>query len=426
MRRFSYKIRVFLALSIAGVIALFYLVQFVQGRVDLAVFVTVMVLVLATYLLLVMFLLQVQPKISKQAILKPLLSEQIVQAAHDAVIVAGPDGCIQLFNPAAEEIFGYNKTEVIGRPLAMLMPKRLHDAYLGMFANFAKTGKGNFAGKIREVVARRKDGTEFPAELSVSGARMGKQFHAIALLRDISHRKQLEREREEALDQQAEFTSIVAHQLKEPIGVLRWQVELLLEHEGLEQVPALKEDLSEVERVVGNMNEFVNDLLNSSRIDKNKISAKKTSVAVYPFVDQIVRDANAILDEERVHISEAPEEEVFVEADEGLLRQTLSNLIENALKYSKKEKSVDVRIRVDEKHAILEVVDQGIGIPKEERDLIFQKFKRGSNAREQSVEGTGLGLYIAKRFVELMNGTISLQSTLNQGTTFTIRLPLAK
>jgi two-component system sensor kinase FixL len=365
----------------------------------------------------------------------------ILDIADDAIIAVNGHQEIELFNQGAERIFGYAADEVRGQPLDMLLPERFtatHSQHIAAFASAAAVARR--MGERRDLFGRRRDGTEFPAEASISKLVINDEPVFTVILRDITTRKRAE----DALKTSAinlerrnrelqEFASVASHDLQEPLrkiqafgGLLKMEHSATLDVEG-------RDYLERMQNAAGRMQTLINDLLMLARLG----SEARPFVAV-----DLNRVAREVLDDlearivrtgGRVELGDLP----TIEADPLQMRQLLQNVIGNALKFCRPEEPSIVKIRNDlivgaeprlaasalgDSCCRISVEDNGIGIDERYLDRIFAVFQRLHGRNEY--EGTGIGLAVCRRIAERHGGTITATSTPGQGTTFIITLPV--
>ena len=356
-------------------------------------------------------------------------------AAMDAILMMDPQGKVAFWNPAAERILGYTPQEAVGQDLhAFLAPERFHGAFHANFPAFKRTGQGNAVGQTVELCARSKDGREVPISLSLSSVMIDQVWHAVGILRDISDLKKHEADLLEAKDAaeaatvaKSRFLANMSHEIRTPMNGIIGMTSLLLETE-----------LSEEQRVYAgivrsssdSLLNLVNEILDFSKLEASKLSLEAIEFGLADLLDDVcaaMASRACELDLELV-CDAAPAIPACLRGDPSRLRQVLSNLLGNALKFTH-EGAVIVRARVVEDGADdvvvrIAVVDTGIGIPVEGLDLLFQKFSQVDASTTRQYGGTGLGLAISKELVELMGGEIGVTSESGRGSEFwfTVRL----
>lgn len=237
-----------------------------------------------------------------------------------------------------------------------------------------------------------------------------------------AQKKELEKQ-EQILELKDEFLFVASHELKTPVTAIRWSLEAASEAKRLPK--EAKEFIEDAMHASRNLTELVNDLLNMARLDAHTISFKQEKVDANVLVSSVVRGLSSIAKEEEIELADDVDaaDELQVMADERRLREVLENLIGNALKYNVSGKHVWVRAKKTGDEIELSVDDDGPGIRDEDKKHIFEKFWRAPEHKEK--EGSGLGLFITRRLVEGMGGTISFESETGKGTSFKVRLKAA-
>ncbi len=346
---------------------------------------------------------------------------KISVTAHDAIIMMDSEGNISYWNKAAERIFEYSTEEVLGKALdKIIIPDQYKEAHKNGIREFKETGRGAAIGKILELSAIKKDGTEFPIELSVSAVKIKGNWNAIGILRDITDRKRAE-EYHAAIGR---AITQIAHGTKNILNALqggKYMVETAL---GKNNMNLLKEGWDVTKIGISRMQNLTRDLLDCSRFNKLDLKPAYLNLTIQEVID-LFRD------------SSETDIEVFGELDTSLpefmldhnaIHSALMNLISNAIdscrdkEYEEGAKGkVFVRTFSDNENifANLQVEDNGKGIKPEEIEKIFDLFYS-----TKASKGNGLGLPITKKVVEQHGGSIEVNSELGKGTTFLIRLPL--
>lgn len=230
--------------------------------------------------------------------------------------------------------------------------------------------------------------------------------------------KELEKQKE-IMHLKDEFLFVAAHELRTPVTSIRWSLESIMD---MKRIPKeAKEFMRDAMNSGKNLELLVGELLNMARLDAKGIAFKQEKVDVKEVVHTVVKEMSSLGEERKIKIiEEAPEEEILSMADSRRLREVLVNLVGNALKYNKDEGKIWVRVRMSQGFVEIEVEDNGPGIRKEDQKHIFEKFWRSKDV--EGVEGSGLGLFITKRLVDGMNGTIDFSSEVGKGAKFTVSL----
>lgn len=341
-------------------------------------------------------------------------------SVRDGVVVGDvEDGSIVLWNPAAEAMFGLTSAQAIGRPLSIIVAPSLRTMHEHGIARYRARRRGPIvdSGKPVEVNAVHADGHEFPVELTL-GRVQDSDRYLVAIIRDTSDRAAVRTARE-LERQRTQFFAMASHEIKTPITALSGNLQLAQRHLRRGDNERAAASLNGAMRHLQQMVRLVDDLLEVSRLDAAKFVIHPSRVDLTALVAESVQrfvspdGAGAVT----IH---RPDEPVWVDADTGRLGQVVDNLVSNARKYSSGG-PVEVRISAEADDAVLRVIDHGIGIPADERPSLFEPFFRTSNTA--LFPGTGLGLHISRRIVELHGGRLDLESSSPAGSTFAVRLP---
>lgn len=360
----------------------------------------------------------------------------ILQTAVNGVVSIDEKGQIHLFNPAAEELFGWKSEEVIGRNVALLMEPSLaqeHDHYI---QHYLTTGEKKIIGKGREIIALRKDGTTFPAHLAVGHNQLSGNKHLfVAFIADITLQKKAEQEllqaknnAEAALKTKASFLANMSHEIRTPMNSIIGFAEIALQEPSL---PGhVKEHIKTILNAGNHLLIVINDILDFSKIEAGKIKIEKVCFHLEHALADVIKNLEAKAKEKGVKLILDIAENIphRVLGDPTRLRQVILNLVGNAIKFSK---TGDVIISVVPQEGDMlhfSVKDSGIGMNPEQVKRVFDSFTQADISTSRKYGGTGLGTTISKQIVELMGGSIGVTSVLNQGSDFyfSVELPEAQ
>ncbi len=343
---------------------------------------------------------------------------QIFESTSEAVISADSQGRIVAWNSGARRIFGYSEDEVLNRSLTLLMPERYREAHSRALQRAAVASAPPLAGRVVELHGLRKDGTEFPLDLSLSRWTLRQETFFSGIIRDITARKQVEQ-------MKSDFVSFATHQLRTPLSGIKWLLELASEvTEVPEETRVYIQDAREsAERLI----QLVDDLLNVSRMEGGRLTLNPAETALCDVTRSVLGDLETLIHGKNHHVSVEEIGRVpSVLVDPQLFRQVILNLVSNAVKYTPAGGEIAVMVcrRSDEIHWVIR--DTGIGIPRDAQQRLFEKFFRADNAVVSATEGTGLGLHLARLIVERHGGRIWCESEEGQGATFAFALPLGE
>lgn len=353
--------------------------------------------------------------------------QAILDNTADAVVTFDEDGAITSFNKSAEAMFGFSASEALGRNVGMLMPVMAGNNHSGRVRNYLETAERPIIERVREEVARAKDGRQFPIELSIGAVNVDGQRLFSGIIRDISKRQEMERQlrRQSAALERSnrdleDFAYIASHDLKEPLRAIHNHVQFLEEDHGEVLGEAGARRLDRMKLLCLRSDKLISDLLQFSRLSRAELE--------YDLVDleEVVREVCDNL-AEALEQSSACVEIVTpmpkLRGDRPRLVSLLHNLIVNGIKYNdSREKRIEVGFQrgVSDGEAVRDayfVRDNGIGIEPKFKDSVFKIFKRLNSEKAYGV-GTGAGLSFAKKIVERHGGVLWLESEPGCGTTF--------
>jgi PAS domain S-box-containing protein len=341
----------------------------------------------------------------------------ILDTAVDAIITIDKSGLIEAVNPAVERLFGYSPPELIGQNVSILMPSPHRERHDGYLSAYERTGQRRVIGVGREVLARRKDGSSFPADLAVSQLELGEGRRFTGVIRDLSERRRIEQLKDD-------FVSTVSHELRTPLTSLRGSLGLVASGVTGELPPQARAHIQMALSNAKRLGRLISDVLDLEKIRSGRLDSRRNVVRLSTLIEQAiaVNDAFAASYQIRLELDgDLPDVDVVV--DEDRLNQVLSNLIANAVTFSPADWPVEVSVRVGAARVRVSVRDYGPGVPEQFRARIFQRFAQADSSNRRSKAGTGLGLSISKSLIEGMNGQIGFEAAEGGGTRFFIELP---
>jgi PAS domain S-box-containing protein len=368
---------------------------------------------------------------------------QLLEAAPDAIVEVSADGKIVLVNRIAEEMFGYVRDELLGESVDLLVPDAIRHQHYRHRDSYLEHPRTRPMGTGLELHARRRDGSLFPVEISLSPIQTEGGMHVTAVIRDVTERKRAEkevrrlqlqytgelearnREIERANRLKSEFLASMSHELRTPLHTIIGFAELLREgHEGVLS-EAQSRFVNHIHRDSEHLLELINDVLDLSKIEAGGLTLKRE---IYP----LTRSVGEALDAVRpgaaakgIAIEERGERDSLVDADPLRVKEMLYNLLSNAVKFTPEGGEVWIETGEDAGFVRVTVGDTGIGIPATEQENIFDKFYQVGNTTRGVREGTGLGLSITKELVQMHGGWMEVESTPGEGSRFTFTLPIA-
>lgn len=347
--------------------------------------------------------------------------EIAVEAAPCGMLLVKADGTIELVNREAERLFGYEPGSLIGQPVEQLVPQRFRGAHPTHRHRFGERPQFRAMGAGTELFAVRRDGEEFPVEVGLNPVQTEAGTVVLTSVIDMSERRRFQRELERSNAELEQFAYVASHDLQEPLRMVRSYTELLMERyaDGLDERG--QRYLQYAHNGARRMQQLIADLLEFSRVSTQGRLPERVSLA--DALHTALEELRPLLEETRTRVDTGPLPSVW--GDRLRVVQLFRNLISNAIKFrSEAPPHVCVAaLDAPRSQCKIEVRDNGIGVAPEHADRIFEIFQRLHTADE--IPGTGLGLALCRRIVELQGGKIWLEPTATAGATFCFTLPLA-
>lgn len=399
---------------------------------------------------------------------------EIFQSMSEGIVMVNEKGKIAIANPVAEQLFGYERDELNGIMMENLLPERYRSRHLSFRKGFNAHPEPRRMGIGRDLTALRKDGCEFPVEISLSYTHVKGQLFVMAFISDISLRKKAEdalkrseeqlivyaaeleqkvQARTEALNHtivkleeevterkkaegevrkslekerelnelKSKFVSIASHEFRTPLSSVMSSAALIQQYKDKGDLEKVDKHVNRIKSSVNHLTLILNDFLSLGKLEEGKVDINKETINLENFMHEISEEVKAFLKDGQQIIIEGENEFHQIDSDSRILRNIMFNLISNASKYSEPHKSIHLSCSKSDEGIVFRIRDEGIGIPKEDHKHLFDRFFRASNAG--NIQGTGLGLNIVKRYVDLLNGNIVFESDYGKGTTFIVSIP---
>lgn len=406
----------------------------------------------------------------------------VIEAAIDVIITINHQGIIVSINKAVLNTFGYTQEELVGKNISVLMPEPFkveHDSYL---ENYHKYGKKKIVGIGREAVGQKKNGCVFPIRLSISEFKLGDDSYFTGIIYDlteiknvqsdlkalnatlenlvkdrtdelsrainklletnnrlkteITERKHFENElrireseiklalakERELNDLKSRFVSMASHEFRTPLSVILSSVGLLGRYKTTDEQPKRERHLKKIKQAVNTLTGILEDFLFYSKAEDGQLDMKEVLFCWEEFAEKIEREAAVLLKSGQTIIQNHQQKKIPLFFDEGMLKHGIFNLLSNAAKYSSENKSIFFNSWITGDEFVIEIIDEGIGIPSEDQIYLFTRFFRAKNV--QNIKGTGLGLSIVRNYIERMGGKVTFQSEYQVGSTFCIKIPV--
>ncbi|QUS60302.1 PAS domain S-box protein [Synechocystis sp. PCC 7338] len=359
------------------------------------------------------------------------LLQSVVVHTNDAVVITeaepinDPGPRILYVNEAFTKITGYTAEEILGKTPRVLQGPKTSRTELDK----VRQAVSQWQSITVEVINYRKDGSEFWVEFSLVPVadKTGFYTHWIAVQRDVTERRRTEEvrlalEREKELSRlKTRFFSMASHEFRTPLSTALAAAQLLENSEVAWLDPEKRSrNLHRIQNSVKNMVQLLDDILIINRAEAGKLEFNPSWLDLKSLFQQFIEEIQLSVSDQYYFDFICGDQDTKALVDERLIRSILSNLLSNAIKYSPDGGQIKINLGLDSENIIFEVTDQGIGIAPEDQKQIFEPFHRGKNVR--NIAGTGLGLMVAKKCVDLHSGSILLKSAVDQGTTVTIRL----
>ena len=364
--------------------------------------------------------------------------QTITSSARDAIIMMDNNGKISYWNEAAVGMFGYTKEKAIGQKLhTFIAPKRYHEAYRKGFSKFQKTGEGNAVGKMTELTGAKKDGTEFPFELSLSSVCIKGEWNAIGLLRDITEHKQMEMQlmQSEKMASLGMLVAGVAHEINTPIGAINSMHNTLVraierlkstlstmiteESDGQQKINKMLKVIEDANKVLTSGTERVTNIVKRLRSFARLDEAELKQVDIHEGIEDTLTMVHHEL-KNKVAVERRFGDVSPIFCYPSQLNQVYLNLLINAIQAIEDKGKITITTFQQDNHVHIQFNDTGVGIPEE---AINRLFVPGYTTKDRGV-GTGLGLSICHQIVKSHDGDILVESEVGKGTTFTVVLPL--
>lgn len=362
------------------------------------------------------------------------LLRAVVETAVDGIITINQKGLIISANPATETIFGYRASELIGRNVRMLMPSPYYEEHDQYLENYVFTGNRKIIGIGREVQGLRKNGEIFPLDLAVSETRTEDGPIFTGIVRDISERKRSEQMflakefAERANAAKTEFLSRMSHELRTPLNGVIGFAEFLVDERPGALNDKQKEYLNDILNSGRHLLNLINDVLDLAKVEAGKMGFSPELFEIRQAIQEVCSVLQPLADKksQKIHAKIRPGvNRVFL--DQQKFKQVLYNLLSNAIKFTDDGGEIFISATMRKPDDLeLIVRDTGIGIREEHVSRLFTEFEQLESGTSRRYEGSGLGLALTKKIVELQGGRITVESEFGEGSSFTVLLPMAK
>jgi hypothetical protein len=391
----------------------------------------------------------------------------LFETVSEGIVVVNKNRTIVASNASANDLFQYQAGELKGKLLEVLIPDRYKHAHTKYASNFMRNQEKRRMGFGRDLYGKKRDGSEFPIEIGLNPIQLDGETYIMAMIIDISVRKKTELEirelnsrledmvakrtlqlqqtvnnlkseiskrleaenriknalqkERELNDLKTKFLSMVSHEFKTPLSGILTSATLAGKYTQENQQDKRDRHLRTIKSKVKYLNDILTDFLSLEKIESGKVSYSFTQFPLSKVINEVIYESNMVLKNgQNINYPENIDG-IEVYFDEKILTLALTNLVNNAIKYSEENSEINIQFDQDESDFYIAIIDEGIGIPKEEQKFIFDRYFRAENAL--IAEGTGIGLNIIKNHLENLQGDISFKSIENKGSTFTLRIP---
>ncbi|HCE53792.1 MAG: PAS domain S-box protein [Lutibacter sp.] len=357
--------------------------------------------------------------------------KMVVESAPNAIILVDSKGKIQLVNEQTENYFGYSRNELIGNKIEMLVPGIAGMGHQQLRSDFISHPTARNMGAGRNLFGLRKDGNKIPIEVGLNPIQIQDETLILTSIIDITERKKADEEIKNAKTEaeranfaKSEFLSRMSHELRTPLNSILGFTQLM---DMGQLIPAHKKGVDHIMKSGKHLLNLINEVLDLSRIEAGELSLSIEPVEINGIIEETVDIVLPMATEKSIKIELERQETagLFVKADHQKLKQTLLNLVNNAIKYNRENGLITISIKQTKKEIRIYITDTGNGIEAAEMHKLFSPFQR-IGTEISIVEGTGLGLAVSKKLIEAMNGTIGVESEVGTGSAFWIELPRAE
>jgi PAS domain S-box-containing protein len=394
--------------------------------------------------------------------------ETIFNHVNEGILILDQTGRIVLSNPKCNQMFGYGIDELTGQQVEVLVPDSFKGRHQGHRARYMENPLKRPMGRDMMLEGQRKDGSRFPVEISLSYYETPDGIYVISFIIDITERfaqqerirrmndelkqlneelerkvgertlvlkealRELESSRDElsvALEKEKEvnemktrFISMASHEFRTPLSTILSSVSLIARYAGEGEQDKREKHVGRIKNAVDGLTQILNDFLSIGKMDEGKVSAKWQEVNTAEVISEVAADMHELCKPGQSVVA-AINESFYAFTDRMILRNILLNLLSNAIKFSPENSEIHIRsVRTESGRWRISVQDRGIGMSEEDQHHLFERFFRSKHVA--NIQGTGLGLHIVSKYLELLSGQVTVSSQLNQGTTFTIEIPV--
>ena len=415
------------------------------------------------------------------------LLHKLFHSSGEGIMIFNKQGEIDMLNPRAVDMFGYAESQLVGQKVEMLIPKTSRSSHVKQREEYAKEPMPRKMGEGRDLEGLRKDGSTFPLEVSLSYIQHEDQHMIVAFITDITIRKQNEKKLEEQREKLKEYTtelekkvksrtselehmnlglqsqiqerklaeealqnsledlkhaekeilnslqkekelgelksrfvSMASHEFRTPLTTILSSANLISKYTQQDQQEPREKHIDRIRKSVQNLTAILNDFLSLEKLESGIERIENVTCEIGDLIKEAKEEISPILkvgQEIKLEVEDIP-----ILTDPHILKNVLINLLSNASKYSSESDPIEINASKNDKYYSIEIRDHGIGIPEDEQKNMFERFFRAKNVT--NIQGTGLGLNIVNKYIELLKGSVSFKSKEGEGSSFYLKLPL--
>lgn len=388
--------------------------------------------------------------------------ETIFTHANEAILVVNAAGKIKRINPAFERLFGYKIDEIFDQRIEILIPSRYKEKHEKSVSGYNHNPKPRAMGANLDLFGLKKNGSEFPVEVSLSPSIIDSEDMVVAFIIDITLRKEAETQAKNYQDQlekevedrtlilkeaianlentkrkldvslrkerelntmKTKFISTASHEFRTPLATALSSLSLIEKYEDHQFLEKRNKHIQRVKKSIRTLTEILDDLLTANRLEEGKVIVNAHYFDLKDYLNDMISEIRVITKEgQEISLDIEKGQDFKLKQDPKILRHVVLNLLSNAIKFSEGNSTIDVKVKgIENQKVSLSITDHGIGIPEQDLANLFTRFFRAENAGQ--IQGTGLGLSIVKQYAELLHGTITCHSKEKEGSTFTVTIP---
>ncbi|MBV8425229.1 MAG: PAS domain-containing sensor histidine kinase [Candidatus Eremiobacteraeota bacterium] len=359
----------------------------------------------------------------------------LLESAPDAMVIVDAKGRITLVNAQTERLFGFDRRDLIGKPIEMLIPERFRGGHVAHRDNYAHDPHIRPMGAGLELFGRRKDGSEFPVGIMLSPINTMTGKLVVSAIRDITDVKLVEQalqSKNEALEEanlaKDRFLAGMSHELRTPLNaIIGFTGTLLMKLPG-PLTAEQEEQLRVVQSSARHLLSLINDVLDLAKVQSGTVEVHFEPVDVAQLLAELSAGLRQTAQQKGLHFRlSLPQQQLTITTDKRALQQILTNLIGNAIKYTPAgllHVTAAQAPRDGRRYVAFTVEDSGVGISPEDQRRIFEPFEQVDTSSTRRFEGVGLGLFLSNRLAKILGGELSVVSAPGEGSTFTLMLPI--